>query len=692
LDPSDLPAPQTHLRWADDLVSRGLRLDDPLLARVQRAFAEGAVGRAADLLLSYYETRSDPVDPAVVRWKASGAAQEAVSFQEAADDLSSWRVGGKLDWAQGNAPPKERWHEYWQRNRLHMIDRWAPAALTSSSPVLRNAVARVFLDWFHAQPAPELPVRGWWEPAEDGFGWREFEVAERCRRLVTLFLASRDWKDVPVELHIALLVSIHQHADYLWSHYLHNGFAAGNHQALHSAPLVAAGVLLPEWKHARAWKETGLRILEEHLKSDVSPDGVQLDNSPSYHALVLWNWLDPVSVLASAGEKPPSATREVLQRMADFLLHATAPNGVVASFNDCWDIPTGEIRRAAAQALDRPDLTVLEDGDTGNRPVLPPTGRAFEHSGIAIMRSSWNRDAIHVVLDATRDLSCHWHAGKPNLIVQAGDQLLAIDPQLGSYDSAAIDGYFRAARAHNTVLVNGRGEEKQPSPRPGLTAFHAGEQIAVARATTDGFESLATPVSFERTVVFLMPDIVFVRDVLESRGRNRYQWLLHLVPQDPRVDRSSGTLTTRTGGPFELACSPAPGTERGLAGPSIERGLIRNMKKLVDGGAANHWVPRESGRPWTFEVEAPYGVWTRKGRGRVTFEFVLQVLRPGQSPAALRREPGPGTAYRIESGEKVATIVLDDTGGRAFHPERDFVLASSLGVAVRNRGDLDPSP
>ena len=101
---------------------------------------EGAPERASDLLLSYYETRTAPVDPAVVRWKASGAAQEAISFQEAADDLSSWRVGGKLDWAQRNAPPKERWHEYWQRNRLNMIERWAPAALTSSSSVLRSAV------------------------------------------------------------------------------------------------------------------------------------------------------------------------------------------------------------------------------------------------------------------------------------------------------------------------------------------------------------------------------------------------------------------------------------------------------------------------------------------------------------------------------------------------------------------------
>ena len=94
-----------------------------------------------------------------------------------------------------------------------------------------------------------------------------------------------------------------------------------------------------------------------------------------------------------------------------------------------------------------------------------------------------------------------------------------------------------------------------------LTYFCANPLVDIARAA-NRFQLGSDLVEFERTVVFLKPDLVFVHDLLLSPSPHRYDWLLHLAPQKPVVDVSTKSVKTALGGPFELYCEPVGGTKQ----------------------------------------------------------------------------------------------------------------------------------
>jgi hypothetical protein len=355
------------------------------------------------------------------------------------------------------------------------------------------------------------------------------------------------------------------------------------------------------------------------------------------------------------------------------------------------------MRRRVADVLGRPDLLTVEDGGKATGKRAPHTSRAFKHAAFAFMRSAWEEDATYVVLDASNHASGHWHAGKPNLIVHAGDQVLACDPQLATYDDPSFWKYFHTARGHNTVLVDGRGDgtpsdfwRYEHVSHPELTFFRAGRAADIARATTDGFKRLKSPVAFERTVVFVKPGLVFVHDVLVSKGEHDYEWLLHLVPQKPLVNRKAMSMSTALGGAFELLCAPAPGAAAGLAGPRITRGKYANRTGGMSAGRGPHWSPPKKGREPALLVDAPYGVWRRRGKGRVTFDFVLQVLPKAREPVPVERVEASArsgaAAYRARTAGGEVLVLFDDRAKRSCRPLTGggVKLAGRVGVAIRS--------
>ncbi len=637
--------PARHIRSEKEFIEKALSPGRPELAAVRDALEAKGPDAAWKALLSHFEKRKAPADPEVARWAAHAlSAKKKDSVLQALarrECVAEFREKGAVDWEHGKNPPRKDWEKFWSRNRLAFLAEFASLANAGDVANLRELTSGLFLDWFRRCPPPALPVKSWYDRKTDGFAWREIEVGIRGRNLVSLFLATRRWKDVPGEFHRSLLIAIQHDMDYLASHFAKIGPTKGNHQAHHAPAFVAAGALLPELDGASRWKALGLRILREHLKLDHDEEGVQKEHSPSYHLGVTALYLDPFEVLTKNGEKAPKWMTDALGSMVDFVLHSTAPDGRLVTLNDCFPNRSEALRKRAADALVRPDLLAVESGATGD---LPPTGRAFKTAGIAFMRSSWRKDAAYVVLDASGFGSSHWHAGKPNLVIHAGGQILACDPQLASYDDPSFWKYFHTAQGHNTVIVDGEGDGTpvdfwrfKDIPAPNLTFFESAEKSDVAKATTDGYRRLKPPVDLERTVEFVKPDLIFVRDVLRSKGEHTYEWLLHLVPQEPVVDRKARSLTTALGGPFELHCAPTPGTAAAISGFAVRQGKYRNLTYGMSEGRGEHWTPPEEGGKPALLVDAPYGVWKQTGKGEIVFEFALRILRRGETPGSVER-------------------------------------------------------
>lgn len=628
--------PVKHFRSNKSFIKGAINLNRKELAEVKKNVITNDIDGAWVALIKHFSTRKKLIDPIVERWSKDNDkafSEKLLKKLLRKDYTQEFIQNKKINWSQNKMPARKDYEKYWIRNRLPFLVRFVRIANELNKSDIRKLSAGIFLDWFKQCPPPKLPVKSWYDKKVEFSAWREIEVGMRGRHLVSIFMATRHWKDVPADFHRSLLLSIQQNMDYLVSHFAKVGICKGNHQAHHAHGLIAAGVLFPELKSSALWKRIGLKLVKAHLENDNDKEGVQKEHSPSYHLEVAKLYFDPYELLNANQQKISEWMKNGIFKMLSFVLYSTAPDGRLVTLNDCFPHISKGLRERAAKAFNRPDLLAIEHGRKGKSPLLD---HSFKTAGMAFMRSSWKNDAVFVVLDASSHGSPHWHAGKPNFVIHAGNQLLACDPQLGSYDDPSFWKYFRQAKGHNTVLVDGEGDGTPKNfwyfkhiSKPKITTFKSNEKIALVKAMTDGFKRMKPSVTFSRRLLYVKPNLIFIEDTLNSKGEHTYEWLLHLVPQAPVVDKTVKSMMTNLGGAFELVCTPL---QDDVSGPTIRQGKYKNLTIGMSEGRGKYWVAPAKGQAPTLLANAPYGVWKQKSKGKVKFHFVLQVLSKGQKP------------------------------------------------------------
>ena len=232
--------------------------------------------------------------------------------------------------------------------------------------------------------------------------------------------------------------------------------------------------------------------------------------------------------------------------------------------------------------------------------------------------------------------------------------------------------YFKRAEAHNTVLVDGQGDSEPRGPwgyqrlsRPRLIAWRSSPWADIAAASTDGFLKLQPPVSYERFVILIKQNIniVWIHDVLRCEKKRRYEWLLHLTPQQPRILSECQALQTSLPGVTQLDCRPAQLSPH-ISGPALRIGLYHDRTYTPQSG---YWFPLQYGDLPAPVTQAPYAVWSQEASGIVTFDMVLSHLKPGQQPAQIQplplKQPQGVTAYQLVTPQGKVTVIFDDRSG-----------------------------
>ena len=143
----------------------------------------------------------------------------------------------------------------------------------------------------------------------------------------------------------------------------------GNHLLANAKALVFAGLFF-EGEEADAWRNTGLSILARELPEQVLVDGGHFELSPMYHSLIEEDLLDLVNLArAYPGMAPSSVTvtwAKALQRMRDWLVAMSHPDGEIAFFNDAAHgmAPSPCELEAYAERLGLPSYPGTKEGVT----------------------------------------------------------------------------------------------------------------------------------------------------------------------------------------------------------------------------------------------------------------------------------------------------------------------------------------
>ncbi|MBI4787789.1 MAG: alginate lyase family protein [Chloroflexi bacterium] len=652
-----------------------------LQARAARVFDVGTSELLASVdmqttseLANHFRSRANPVfffdetnvAEIVARIPTAQKAQTVRAADRICENIFELRgqgpvkFDGRIDWTycpNGNID----WR--WDLNRHAFFDTLGRAYRYTGDERYALKFRELLCDWLARNPA-RLDQPNWNGVFEVAFRiniwiWalyyfrtaRAFD-AELCGKLVGGLLTHGRYLDANIELHVP-----------------------NNHLLLEAKALAYLGILLPEFKEARRWRERGLKLLERQVQEQVCADGVHGERTTLYHRVISGELLELLALMENNRMAAPPGLVARFGNLVEFERALAKPDGTFPLLGDSAATDTHLRFSAAEQALQESDywlgLTPSStvgagsprpsardlDGKSG-RGDPAPTGEgagpvrpsaAFPAGGYYLMKAGDGADARYLVFDCgpfgLPAMPNHGHADALSFELYAFGQTLLLDP--GFYSTALglnWRNFFRGTRAHNTVVVDGLDQSElmdarrvyRPA-RATCLGWISNDEFDFVDGRHDGYERLAEPVTHRRQIFFAKPDYWVVVDLLTGRGEHSFDLYFHMPP---RNDRGAG-----------LAIVP-------LSDGAWQREIVTGATDPIQG-----WVSFLSGE----KIPAPVLRLTRRARPPVQICTVLYPYRAGAEPAIHvsplnvhgRAADDPTvTALRIQTPERVDDLII----------------------------------
>ncbi len=576
---------QEARKWLEraHLAPWGSAANDPPAAEIERAlqgvkaapggifgkrFFRGALQDTAQLVAS--------ANPESVRETLSAAS----SLRAGRFDLLGYKqlsFGWPIDWhfdpVNDRHSPRDHWSTIatldreqvgdskviWELSRSQWWVTLARAAHLSGDDAMAAEIGGHLRSWLKANP----PARG--------INWAS--SLEAAMRIVswswTLYL-TRESPGFGDPERLLLIRGIAEHARHV-SRYLSHHYSPNTHLTGEALGLFYAGCVLPELHEARAWRETGAKILVDQLETQVHPDGVYFELATCYQRYTVEIYLHLLILAAASGFHLPEQVSTCVTRLLDFLIAVRRPDGSMPPIGDAdggWLLPLAErgpsdlrgIFSTAAAWFGRADYawaagslapeTLWLLGDEGRDAFLaldpkPPAhtaSRLFPDGGFAVMSSGWERDAHQLLFDCG-PLGCrvsggHGHADLLSIQCNVFGEPAIVDPGTFVYAEPSWRAHFRGTRAHSTVTLDGQEQAQSRGlfgwhgdrPRAQLRAWNPGPELTVADAWHEAWMRAPSPLRHRRRVIFVEQKFWVICDELDGDGTHGLVLRFQLAP------------------------------------------------------------------------------------------------------------------------------------------------------------------
>ncbi|MCK3685344.1 alginate lyase family protein [Maribellus sp. YY47] len=397
--------------------------------------------------------------------------------------------GDNIDWGTRPVADNE-W--VWQLNRMYFWNAMAKAYWHTGDEKYAREWCAQLVDWTVKNTNDN----------DHKYAWRSIEAGIRGHSWTELFQYFIDSPNFTPEVLVAFLNSMFDHADYLMTVYR----SKSNWGLMEAEGMAFIAITFPEFKDAVKWRTEAFRRLNNEINLQVYPDGHQRELAIGYH-LGCINWFLRTFELAKMNQLenmfPPSYLKTI-ELMCEVPMKLGHPDGTNAQFGDAWAGSPGQHTKRYlewAEKFKRDDFLFLAtNGEKGQEP--DSTAYALPESGLYSMRSSWDNDAICLVLKCGPDGGGHCQpdngtfelfAGGRNLMPDAGSFIYSGDPEGRRW--------FRQTKVHQTLTLNGENSKYAPK----LVLWQPGEKLDILVVENQSYENLA-----HRRSVFFVDKRYFV--------------------------------------------------------------------------------------------------------------------------------------------------------------------------------------
>jgi hypothetical protein len=471
LDPAFIKANETRIRT---LFSQ-LDLARPGLAGCAALYAKNDLKGASEALLDYYaqEKKNLPVDPLdhhawTPTLERAKNALDGIFTEQNLIAAQKRRPDGNLDWADTGPNGDKEWA--WFLNRQLFLRDLAEAYLTTGDAAYEKAISTYLSDWVVSNPYPNR--------LNFTAQWRPLEAARRITDAWAVIFYDPDIRLTP-EARLLLLCSLHDHADDLANH---GSFWGGNHLLTEQSALALIATAWPEFKDAKAWLDRAEEVTRREIEAQTYPDGAYKELTNLYQHVVTDSLERTLAVLRAA-DRHDAFLDARAEKMWDYSAEVMRPNGD-GPLNSASDVTYNRTYvEEAAATYSRADWTyIASSGEKGAMPNLPPS-RFFPYAGHAVMRSGWTKDSQWAFYDIGPHGTAHQHNDRLHFDISIGKDDILTDCGRYTYQPGEWRDYFSGPRAHNLILIDGKG------PLP--SALSVNSPMPATAIIKDGYDYFA---------------------------------------------------------------------------------------------------------------------------------------------------------------------------------------------------------
>lgn len=501
-------------------------------------------------------------------------------------------------------------------------------------------------------------------PPKFGINWASsLEVAFRSISWVWALHFFRDSPSLLPETFVRCLKCLYLNGCHI-ENYQSTYFSPNTHLTGEALGLFYLGILLPEFKDAKRWKDKGIEILTKELRRHIRPDGVYFEQSSYYHRYTADFYIHLLTLLHENIEEVPSVIVDALRSMLRHLMHLTRPDGTTPLFGDddggrlvkLDRRPANDFRGTLATGsvlLQQPDLKfVAQEASEETLWLLGAEGLdtflsigaaepkemsvAFPDGGYYVMRDSWLPTANYCLFDCGPHGSLssgHSHADALAIEIAANGRNELVDPGTYTYTgSKEMRDWFRSSAAHNTLTVDGESSSVSDGPfswasiaRCETQAWIGEKRFDYVEGQHDGYRRLPQPAIHKRSIMFIRNGYWIIRDNVFSRGSHKLELSFHFaealgLTKQPDKDELLGLRPNGSG--ISLTVFP-PGGDW----------------KTEDKWVSCCYGEREAARVGTYSVAAAGDK-----------ELMTFIIPYGEAPI-----------------ERKSVVEVEASGGRAFH-------------------------
>lgn len=355
-----------------------------------------------------------------------------------------------IDWLAN--PTSNQYAEWtWQLGRHPEWKILAHQYRQNPKPEYAEAVAEMFQSWVSQAVFPG-DVDGY-----QTMCWRTIECGIRMGAswpytLFTFYNTKAFTDDILVDWY----KSVWEHGSRLY----HNR-TSGNWLIMEMNGLAQIGIFYPQLKQSKEWLQSALESLYQELNKQIYPDGFQYELSTNYHNVVINNYQ---RLLQAAKIFDISVSDHVLRKLekaCEIYIQLMMPDGRIPNINDgCWT--AAEELLGTKQSL-FPDNQEIEWAASGKKKGVEPEylSIAMPYSGFMVMRNGWGKNSTWALFDAAPFGTGHQHEDKLSMLLYANGKLLLTEGGNYAYDGSEMRKYVLSTRAHNTVRVDGKDQNRR---------------------------------------------------------------------------------------------------------------------------------------------------------------------------------------------------------------------------------------